>query len=62
MLRYYLGVAQIEYSKRLVLTQKCNRLAIHANVYKQVNKRSDANVCHANVIQHYIFSFIVFVK
>ena len=26
---FYLGVAQIEVSKRLVLTQKCNR---HANV------------------------------
>ena len=59
---YYLGVTQIEQSKRLVLTQKCNRQAIRANVNKEVNKRSEANICHANVIQHYIFSFIVFVK
>ena len=62
MLRCYLGVAQIELSKRLVLTQKCNRDAVRANANKQVNKRSEANVCHANFIQHYIFSFIVFVK
>ena len=36
--------------------------AIRANVNKQVNKRSEANVCHVNAIQHYIFSFIVFLK
>ena len=33
-----------------------------SNVNKQVNKRSEANVCHANIIQHHIFSFIVFSK
>ena len=43
---YFSGVAQIEEWKRLVLTQMCNRHAIRANV----NKRSEVNVCHANVL------------
>ena len=44
----YLGVAHIGQWKRLVLMQMCNRHAIRANVNKQVNKRSEANVCYAN--------------
>ena len=41
---YHLRVAQIEFSRSLVLIQSCNRYAIRANV----NKPSDANNCDAN--------------
>ena len=41
---FYLEVAQIEFSRSLVLTQSCNRHAIRANI----TKPSDANFCHAN--------------
>ena len=44
---YYLGVAQIESSKRLVLTQKCNRHAIRAHVNKESKqaKRGESLPC-----------------
>ena len=41
---YYSGEAQIEWSKRLVLTQKCNRHAIRANVNK-ASKQAKRGVC-----------------
>ena len=40
----YLGAAQIEKSKRLVLTQKCNRHAIRANVNKS-SKQAKRGEC-----------------
>ena len=41
---YYLGVAQIEQWKRLVLTQMCNRHAIRANVNK-ASKQAKRGEC-----------------
>ena len=41
---HYLGVAEIEFSRLLVLIQSCNRHAIPVNI----DKPSDVNICHAN--------------
>ena len=41
---YYLGVAQIELWKRLVLTQMCNRHAIRANINK-ASKQAQRGEC-----------------
>ena len=47
----YLGVAQIEISRWLVLTQSCNRHAIRANVNKasKKEKRSECLPCERPV-------------
>ena len=60
---YYLGVAPNRVMQTCLFCRKCAMGTQYVLRYtRQGNKRSEANVCHANVIQHYIFSLIVFVK